>query len=123
MKKINVFVICLSSVLLIGSCKQNPKTHVVAKPLHLLSQDQMVKLIADMQLLEATVNLKNAQRQSLQKKDTLAYGDIFKKYNSSYREFQENFAFYSSKPEVLSKIYDEVIIELTRMQAEDDQRK
>jgi hypothetical protein len=96
---------------------------VVAKPAHLLSQDQMIKLIADMQLLEATVNLKNAQRQSLQKKDTLVYGDIFKKYNSSYSEFQENFSFYSSKPEVLSKIYDEVIIELTRMQAEDDQKK
>jgi hypothetical protein len=110
-------------LILPAACSQKNSALIPAKPEHLLSQEQMVSLIIRMQLMEATVNLKNTQRQTLQKKDTLRYGNIFRESGSSYDNFQENFRYYSSQPDVLNKIYDRAIAELTRLQADEDRKK
>lgn len=95
----------------------------LVKPAHLYTRQEMVKIITEVQLLESAVNLKNAQNQNLNKKDTLVYSDLFKKYKTDYVEFTENFNYYSSQPEVLSSIYDDVISELTRKQEELNKKK
>ena len=114
----------LFSLLMLQSCGyKSQKPPAVVKPSNLYSKEEMVKLITDVQLLEAAVNLKNAENQNLNKKDTLVYSDLFRKYRTSYSEFQENFNYYASQPEVLGSIYDEVISELTRREAELNKKK
>jgi hypothetical protein len=93
------------------------------RPTHLLNKAQMAELLTQVHLLEAAVNLKNAQNQSLNKRDSLPYNDIFRKYNIDYAQFQENYKYYASTPKELETIYDEVITDLTRMQAVEERRK
>jgi hypothetical protein len=83
----------------------------------------MAELLTQVHLLESAVNLKNAQNASMNRKDSLAYNDIFLKNQTIYSEFKENFTYYSSKPEELEIIYDEVIENLTRMQALEERKK
>jgi hypothetical protein len=52
-------------LILPAACSQKNSALIPAKPEHLLSQEQMVSLIIRMQLMEATVNLKNTQWQYL----------------------------------------------------------
>jgi hypothetical protein len=111
--------LCLLSAC--GAKKTNPA--VVEKPAHLLTKAQMIGTLSEVHLLEAAINLKNSQNQTQNRKDTLAYSSIFKKYGTNYADFQENFRYYSSNPEELSTIYDGVIILLTRRQAEEDVKK
>ncbi|HEV7230556.1 MAG TPA: DUF4296 domain-containing protein [Bacteroidia bacterium] len=117
------FLFAFLLLVLPAACTQKSNVAVPARPEHLLSQEQMAGLIIRMQLLEATVNLKNTQRQTLQKKDSLRYGNIFRECGSSYDNFQENFKYYASQPDQLNKIYDRAIAELTRRQAEEDRKK
>ncbi len=121
LKKFLAFSILL---LTLFSCTGKQKDFSpLPRPKHLLNKTQMAELLTQVHLLEAAVNLKNAQNQSLNKKDSLAYNDIFKKYNIDYAEFQENYKYYASTPKELESIYDEVISDLTRMQAVEARKK
>lgn len=109
---------------LLFSCgKKKEEASPLPVPAHLLTPHQMAGLLTQVHLLEAAVNLKTAQNQSTNRRDSVAYSDIFQKYQSTYAEFKENFAYYSSKPDELEVIYDEVISELTRMQAVEERKK
>ena len=123
MKKILYSLFFLLALFFVSACGHKTENGDVKKPRHLLTRAQMIGALADVHLLEAAINLKNAQNLTQNKRDTLAYSSIFRKYDISYSEFQENFRYYSSMPEQLSAIYDGVIILLTRRQAEEDLKK
>jgi len=112
-----------AALLLLSACGIKSSGPEIKKPEPLLSKEQMVLILTDLHLLEASVNLRNAQNQATSKKDTLLYSDIFKKHATSYEVFQQNFRYYASQPVVLSQLYDEVIIDLTRKEAEEDRKK
>jgi hypothetical protein len=114
------FCFLILSLTACGNKSGNPEMKI---PTTLLSKEQMTLILCDMHLLEAAVNLRTAQNQTASKKDTLIYSDIFKKQGTTYEIFQENFKYYASQPVLLSKIYDEVIIDLTRKEAEEEKKK
>jgi hypothetical protein len=89
------------------------------KPAHFIPKEEMVKLLTEMHLLEATITLRNSQNQNHPPKDTLSVKDVFTHYGETPADFKENFQYYASKPALVSEIYDEVISELTRRQAEE----
>ena len=111
------------ALLFCSGCGNKWGTTELKPPTTLLSKDQMVRMLADLHLLEAAVNLRNAQNQTSTKKDTLLFSDIFKKEGTTYEVFQENFKYYASQPVVLSKLYDDVLIVLTRKEAEEEKKK
>jgi hypothetical protein len=111
------------SLTLFACTGKSKDVNTVNKPTHLLSKSDMSSLLTQIHLLEAAVNLKNAQNQNQNRKDSLQYNDIFNKYQIDYAGFQENYKYYSSNPKELESIYDEVIGELTRMQAVEDRKK
>ncbi|MFI5149040.1 MAG: DUF4296 domain-containing protein [Bacteroidia bacterium] len=118
-----LFPLCFFFCFFLLACGGKKESGTVEMPKHLLSQAQMIGVLSEVHLLEAAINLQNTQNLTLHKNDTLAYSDLFKKYKTSYTEFQESFRYYSSKPEQLSLIYEGVINLLTRRQAEEDLRK
>ncbi len=117
-------MILVFTVLGLFSCgKKAPLTTPLKKPDHLLTQTEMVDILVQVHLLESAVNLRNAKNQTQNKKDLLRVPDIFLPYKTNQAGFLENFNWYSSQPQLLLTIYDEVLVRLTRMQAEEDKKK
>ncbi len=78
----------------------------------------MVKVMVDVQLAEALI-----QNQSLNSNDSTKkiaasyYKKIFEKNAISEQQFRESFLYYSHHLELLNKVYEDVINELSKMQA------
>lgn len=122
------------------ACNQAP-VNVVEKPSDLIPEEKMVKVLVDVHLLEATLNVRSPQISRPQQgpvpiempRDTIIRGvvfdpnapppiawyDIFKKHGVTKAQYEASMKWYSSQPEELNKIYDEVINELTTQQVKD----
>lgn len=78
-------------------------------PGDLIPEDQMAKILADIHVAEAQVT--NLQLRSLDSSVTV-YGElqkkIWKKYNVDTLAYRKSYAFYTSHPAYLVKIYDKV---------------
>ncbi len=77
----------------------------------------MVQLLVDYHLAESQTQLRSTVEDSKTLQHSY-YKFIFTKYKTNFTQFKKSFDFYSSHPEIFSKIYDEVITELSKKQAE-----
>lgn len=103
----------LAIFLLIASCNTSP----VEKPEHLLSEDEMVDVLYDISILQATQNFKAL---ILVKNDINVNSYIFEKYKIDSLVYQENHKYYASKPKLYQKITDEVLNRLKEKEVEID---
>ena len=92
---------------------------VVEIPSSVLSQEKLVRVMVDMQLMEAALSLGVVNANIKTMNDTLAMYNVFQKDSITKTQYDESMKFYSQHPEILNKIYDDVIIELTKKQAKD----
>ena len=77
----------------------------------------MVQLLVDYHLSEAQIQFNTMTDDGKSLKQSY-YKFIFSKHKTNYAQLKKSFDFYSSHPEIFLKIYDEVIIELSKKQAE-----
>ena len=127
------------SLLFLFSCGQ-VRDKKIAKPDDFLPREKMVSVLSDVYLLEASLSVRSINsavghqlipqemmRDSMrpqipvnaEKKDPLPYYDIFKRNTVTKKQYEESMEWYASNPDELNKLYDDVIIELTKRQAED----
>lgn len=85
-----------------------------------MGKEQMAKVMVDIHLLEASMNLNayNPQRVLVAENAVQFDVDVLKKNNISRSKYEESFQFYSQHPRLLSEVYELVLNELSRMQAE-----
>lgn len=76
-----------------------------------LSNEQMVKLLVAIHLEEANQNMLIVNQQQIQP-DTLVFDAIFQKHSVTKAQYDSSMLYYSRHPELLDKIYDDVISEL-----------
>jgi hypothetical protein len=126
-------------ILFLCSCGQSAKP-VVTAPDDLVPQSTMVEVLADVHLLEASLSIRSysplppQMRNHLPpefrhdsvspvsdpaKKDPLPYYNIFKEHKITQKQYDATMAWYAANPDKLNELYDQVIIELTKRQAED----
>ncbi len=82
--------------------------------------------MVDIHLLEATINLNggNTSKISAIKNDTAIYKmDVFKKHNISKEQYKESFYFYTQHPEFFTEVYQLILNNLSKMQAEVTNKK
>ncbi len=129
------------AVLFTFSCNQS-KIKGVEKPDDLIPEDKMVQVLADVHLLEAALNIRFSQTnqhtgqgpiEMMHHQDTvqpvfsldgnakypLGYYDIFKKEGVTKKQYESSMKWYCADPANLSKMYDDVIIELTKRQTKE----
>ena len=116
-KLIIVFILLFVSV----SCSQ--KTNSKA-PKPLLSEKEMVAIIADVQIIEAMLNQRKAQERKegspLPEYSGITkeyYGQLFEHYGITDSIFVENMKYYTEQPAVMERIMDSVTQRLTREQS------
>lgn len=99
------------------SCYQNNK-EVETAPDHLLSKDQMIEIITQIQLAEGKVVLereKNKDYRLTGKEYTQA---LYHQFDITPEQLIENLNYYQEKEDVLVDIYEEVIANLSTMEDE-----
>ena len=117
MKKISFIVLLF---VLVTACGRKDKGFM---PERLLSEQEMIDVMTDVQIIEADINSrKNQEReQGLPQKDysdlTASYYDqLFAHYGITDSIFSQNMRYYTERPVVLEKIMDSVVLRLTREQ-------
>lgn len=103
-----------SLLLLLLSCKSD--TGIVI-PENVLSKEEMTSLMVDIHLAEAAMNL-GSNPQSFSPTSVSIDADILKKHHTTKQLFEESFTFYTEHPVLMNEIYQDVLNELSRMQAE-----
>lgn len=83
-------------------------------PDDILSKEKMAEVMVDIHLLEATMNMNIAATD----KASPTAVDVFKKHDITKEQYQESFVFYTEHPEVFTEVYQLVLNDLSKMQAE-----
>jgi hypothetical protein len=92
-------------------------------PKYVISADSMAQILADVYIQETMINLHNQQGQHMKMNPEKQYQLIFHKYNISKEQYDSSYQFYLDNPALLNKIYENIIIELSKKQAEIEQGK
>ncbi|MEW6468070.1 MAG: DUF4296 domain-containing protein [Bacteroidota bacterium] len=102
-------ILFIFSALLLCSCGGEKKEPV---PAHVLAHDQMVKLLKDMHIAEGESGIRTMENINDPAGDTVNYQEIFKKNGIQKWQYDSSMMYYSTRPELLNEIYDQVISEL-----------
>jgi len=87
-------------------------------PEQLLSEDEMVLIITDIQLAEGALTYRRTRRVEQQGFRESAYKKIFSNYGITAKILNENVNYYNSNPERMELIYEKVLANLSRMEGE-----
>lgn len=110
-------------LLFIVSCGKSEKEKVVEIPAGIVSKETMVSIVVDLSLFESArgINLLNKidTIQNLNQAPDIPkfHESIFTKYGVNRMQYDSSFNFYSQNPELLLKIYDEAINQLSQAQS------
>ncbi len=105
-------VLIILTILLI-SCNQKKEELP-----NILSREQMVNILTDIQILEANLSFKKKSTIKSEQLTKKYYESVFLKYNISREEFEESLFYYENNIEELDAIYSDVITNLNKMQTE-----
>ncbi len=104
--------LCLCCILI--SCSKKEEKI----PENIVPKDKMIQVMVDVHLAEAKIQSNNLNLTDSTK--TIAagyYKNLFEKSKISEQQFRESFLYYSHHLDLMNKIYEEVINELSKKQA------
>jgi hypothetical protein len=111
MKKYFLYFLFISALL---ACNNNAEISI---PDSVISKEKMAAVLLDIHLAEANMNL-SVNPQSIQPKSNSLNIDILKKHGLNKKTFDESFQFYSENPALLNEIYQQVLNDLSKLQAQ-----
>jgi Domain of unknown function (DUF4296) len=111
MQIFRLLVSCIFLLLMLGC---NSKGDFKRK--NLIDKKEMVDILVDMHLANALQGSPDFYMLSREYDSIDINSPIFKKYDIEKAQFDSSIAYYSSNPEVLIHIYDEVIMRLNQLQ-------
>lgn len=89
-------------------------------PDNILSKEKMAKVMMDIHLLEASMNTNSysPQKNAITGGISIINEDVFKNNQITKVQYDESFQFYTNHPQLLSEVYQLVLNDLSKMQAE-----
>lgn len=118
MKKI-IAVFCITLFCACTSIEERPSI-----PDTVLSQEKMAEVMVDVHLLEASLNVNAYSKDQIVVANNInPNSDILKKNNVTKKQYQESFDFYSRNPLLLIEVYQLVLNNLSKMHAEEMNKK
>ena len=98
-------------------------------PERLLSEQEMINIMTDVQIIEADINYQKSQEREQEPNDTIKtipkdyvklsrdyYAQLFEHYGITDSIFEQNLKYYTERPAELEKIMDSVMQRLTKEQ-------
>lgn len=114
-------ILLFIGILLFSSCSLEQKE--ISIPDYVISQDSMVHILSDVHIQESMINQYSQEGRHMKMNPVKQYQLIFDKYKITKERYDTSYQFYLDNPVLLNKIYESVVIELTKKQAEIEQDK
>ena len=111
----------IATVFFLWSCSSQEANET--KPEGVLDGERLTALLVDLQQIEGANNLKYFQGDTGQANYGLLYETMFTKHETTKAQFDSSMAWYAVNPEEMELIYDNVIEELMKMDAEEANQK
>jgi Domain of unknown function (DUF4296) len=111
MQIFRLLVFCISLLLCLGCNSERG-----FKRKYLIDKKEMVNILVDIHLANAIKSSPDFYKISREYDSVDINSPVFKKYGIEKARFDSSMVYYSSKPEVLTHIYDEVIMRLNQLQ-------
>lgn len=83
-----------------------------------LTEQEMVSILSDIQILEADLNLRKTNQQDIEGLANRYYGQLFEHYGITDSIFSENLKYYTKQPATMERLMDSVTQQLTKAQGE-----
>jgi len=125
MKKLSIIVLLF---VLAAACGSKDKSFM---PERLLSEQEMIDIMTDLQIIEADINHQKTQERNQNEDDSVKivpkdyikmsreyYGQLFEHYGITDSIFVQNMRYYTEQIPVLERIMDSVTNRLTKEQTE-----
>ncbi len=122
MAKLNTIATCLILlIILFSAC--NKETTPFDKPKKLIKEKEMVNMLVDMHLAEATYNHFRNDSTFQNLTSSVFYYSILDKYQQPDSVFEKSFVYYASNPRNFEKMYRKVMNKISEMEQEFSGRK
>lgn len=102
-------------MILTSACERDIKA---PKPDILLTENQMVALITDVQLMEAALNHRRNLGQSVNDVKNPWYNQLFEEHQITEKIFKENMSYYNEQPVVMEQILEKVLADFIQKKTE-----
>lgn len=111
------FCLLFAAMLLLFSCHTEDNVSI---PGDVLQKEEMAAVLVDVNLLEASMNTHFGSSDKIAASgDTYALQtDMLKKHGLTQEQYQHSFEFYGRHPKLFAEVYQLVLNDLSRMQAE-----
>ena len=100
-----IMLVTVVALMLFSACGDNNK---VKKPDVLLTEQQMIDVLADSYLIEADLNQRKTVGENVTKLQGAYYGQLFEHYGITDSILEQNMVYYTHFPNVLERIMDSV---------------
>lgn len=125
MKKTFILIGFVLLSVLLSNCTQSINKSF-DPPEDLISREEMVNIIVDLEIYDAIINTESKKRDN---KDTVnykkyhLYNSILEKHDITRERFNQSYEYYQQDLEFLDGIYADVITRLSKMKSEADHAK
>ncbi|MDX2002078.1 MAG: DUF4296 domain-containing protein [Chitinophagales bacterium] len=101
-------------LLLFAGCQPKPGSD---EGKNAITRKKMVAILVDVHLMESRAEGLGIHKDSLKAEYKQAYADIFKKHQVKEQDFKTTFKWYEANPAKLDLLYQDVVAELSSMEA------
>lgn len=109
-----IFALALS---FLGGCSGN--SNEVEKPENLIEREEMTQLLKQIQLVEAKYQRRLfTPKSEIKEKALEQYAHLLASEKVTLEQFKSSFMYYKQQPELLAEMFNQVIEELSKEQAE-----
>lgn len=102
------------AAILITACG-TPKARQ-AKPKVLISQNTLTQVLTDVHLVEAAMNMRRNNGQEFENQKNAIFDSVFVHYSITPQILEENLLYYNQQPQIMEKVYQDVIDSLMSLQ-------
>ena len=115
MKKLLLLITALLH--LFASCYHENQPQI-APPENLLSKTEMVNILTDIYVAEGALAYHRMNKELTEDMSTNYYKKVFDEHHISHRILKDNLRYYNSTPEVMEEILEDVLSNLSKLQAD-----
>lgn len=115
----NAFLILIIAVFAFTACENE----IIPKPEHLIKEKQMINMLVDVHLADATYNHFRYDSTMLNNTSENFYYSVLDKYEVPDSVFEKSLVYYASYPKDFEKMYRKVMSRLSELEQERSGRK
>ncbi|MDD5506702.1 MAG: DUF4296 domain-containing protein [Bacteroidales bacterium] len=105
-------------LLFIVQCQPGGRNGDHPVPANLIPADTMITILVDVHLIESSLKMIHTKKLDNERYTDSYYHTLFEKHHITRQQFLQSLEYYEQDAKMLEKIYEDVIIELSKMESQ-----